>query len=111
MSNRSAETRQGLLRRHLTQHGPLYAIAVVPDYARHDFELDVYGAWYVAHADSAQLDDEVLNRHFQSFRQEQPDVDAAELMESFMAWLEEEACYVVLHTAGDGVVVIETEEG
>ena len=106
----SPEARQGLLRRQLQQHGPLYVAAVVPDYARHDFELDQYGAWYVAHTDLAQLDDDVVNRHLQSFLQECPDVASADLMERFMAWLEGQAGYIVLHTAGEGVVMLETED-
>lgn len=107
---RSADARLGLLRRQLKEYGPLYVVAVVPDYARRDFEMDQYGAWYMAHTDVAQLDDEVLNGHFGSFKEECPDFDPVELMESFMAWLEDKVGYVVLHTAGDGVVVIDTEE-
>lgn len=44
----SLEVRTQRIRSYLRRNGPLYARALVPDYAQHDWGLGNYGAWYLA---------------------------------------------------------------
>lgn len=79
---------------HINAHGPLYVRAVVPNYARCDFELGRYSAWYVGHVEEEYLDDEQINSYVEEF-----DGDLHHGLEEFMSFLEGKG-YIVLNSGG-----------
>lgn len=92
----------------LTRHGPLYARAVIPDYAKADFERKDYSAWYVGHLDVDCLTQEHMQSHVRDFFREGGFLDGPDGLEDFMLFLEKKG-YVVLHSAYEpGVIVLDT---
>ena len=87
---------------------PLYATALVPDYAAQDFRRQAYGAWYVGHPDAAQLEPERLQALFAAgCAGGVIDPASEERMAAFAVYLETQG-YTIWQTAGEGYVVIPT---
>jgi hypothetical protein len=87
---------------------PLYAIAIVPDYAERDFRRQEYGAWYIGHPAEAALAPECLQALYAAgCAAGVIDPETAECMAAFAAYLETQG-YVVWQTAAEGYVVITT---
>ena len=101
----ATEVRTQRIRGYLRRYGPLYARAIVPDYALHDWELGNYGAWYVADCDPNRLEEEVIQEYADAFVQENGQPDPCDGLSTFAEYLESLG-YVILHTWHEGVVVI-----
>lgn len=87
----------------LKKHGPIYVRAVVPEYARKDFELQDYSAWYISHVDPKFVEFENVDRYLNEY-------DGCDVtLEGFMSFLESKG-YIVFNSAHeDGVIVLDWE--
>lgn len=91
------------IRESICHNGPLYVRAVMPSYAEEDASRNAYSYWYLAHVDSAFLDQEKV----ESYLAEYDDDSLSDGLAGFLGFLETKG-YIVLNTAliDDGAIIL-----
>lgn len=104
-ATKAEKDRHRLWCEYLSRHGPIYVRAIVPDYAKREFDRGDYSAWYIGHTDPRMLDQGHIAYFVEEFKG-----NLREGLECFMTFLESRG-YLVWHSANEnGVIIVKTRK-